>query len=136
MGHLAEKYGIQEEQAMPQKGATDPLKKNTNKMSGRRYVVRAIALPLEQTFGRGEFAAGIGPHGGGEHRRVPIVSCAFVAVLSVEQLQDIKLAVGACPAIHDSQNPARERNEALVVIRRESGQGNGFPALAPSGHIE
>ena len=43
MGHLAEKYGIQEEQAMPQKGATDPLKKNTNKMSGRRYVVRAIA---------------------------------------------------------------------------------------------
>lgn len=45
MGHLTEKYGIQAKPAMPQKGATDPLKKqrNTNKMSGRRYVVRAIA---------------------------------------------------------------------------------------------
>jgi hypothetical protein len=45
MGHLTEKYGIQEEQAMPQEGEPDPLKKkrNTNKTSGRRYVVRAIA---------------------------------------------------------------------------------------------
>ena len=41
MGHLTEKYGIQEKQAV----ATDPLKKkrNTNKTSKRRYLVRAIA---------------------------------------------------------------------------------------------
>ena len=41
MGHLTEKYGIQEKQA----AATDSLKKkrNTNKTSRRRYMVRAIA---------------------------------------------------------------------------------------------
>src|ERR1700752_2926128 len=45
MGHLTEKYGIQEEQAIPREGEPGPpkRKRNTRKSSRRRYVVRAIA---------------------------------------------------------------------------------------------
>lgn len=45
MGHLTEKYGIQETQPKLQKGATNSLVKkgNAKKMRKRRYLVRAIA---------------------------------------------------------------------------------------------